>query len=227
MKLRDDIDIQNTWITSDSHFGHQNIVGYCSRPDDHDQLMLEQWRAHVPDDATVLHLGDLCWKNNGLFKHTIAPRLTGARKLLILGNHDKSRPSFYRDAGFKIVRPFAIEYGTFKTWWTSDDEPRRMPYIVSFDHYALREGETGLVPGGMDGNVWSMYAERAFRVHGHIHNHGYADAGRDPETGERLPHQLVPFLRNHINVSVEQTRYRPVNLGLLLDAAILGKVPDA
>src|ERR1044072_3822786 len=82
VKFRDDIDPANTWVVSDTHFGHENIVGYCARPLDHDQVILEQWRAHVPDDATVLHLGDLCWKSNAWFKNVIAPRLTGERKLL-------------------------------------------------------------------------------------------------------------------------------------------------
>jgi calcineurin-like phosphoesterase family protein len=196
MKFRDDIDVHSTWIVSDTHWGHENIVGYSARPEDHDLVMLEQWRAYVPDDATVLHLGDLSWKNNAWFRNLIAPRLTGARKLLILGNHDKSRPSFYKQCGFQIVRPFAITHAS---------------YEVEFDHYPADR----------------RLMDDQWRVHGHIHNNGYADSGRDPETGERNPHQLVPFLRNHINLSVEQTRYRPVNLGLLLDAAILGRLPNA
>jgi calcineurin-like phosphoesterase family protein len=201
VKFRDDIDPENTWVVSDTHFGHENIVGYCSRPDDHDQLMLEQWRAHVPDDATVLHLGDLCWKSNGLFKHTIAPRLSGARKLLILGNHDKGRPSFYRDCGFQIVRPFAILYG-------EGVPPYGGQATVEFAHYPV--------------SAESPPPDWSWRLHGHIHNNGYYD-GRS-ESPPRW--DLVPFLRNHINLSVEQTRYRPVNLKLLLDAAILGRLPN-
>ena len=106
-------------MVSDTHFGHENIVGYCSRPEDHDQVILEQWRAHVPDDATVLHLGDLCWKNNGWFEHVIAPRLTGARKLLIQGNHDKGRFSWYRRCGFQIVKPFKLALGLDLEPWES------------------------------------------------------------------------------------------------------------
>jgi calcineurin-like phosphoesterase family protein len=200
MKLRDDIDPARTWVVSDTHFGHENIVGYCARPEDHDLIMIDEWRAHVPDDATVLHLGDLCWKGNSYFKNVVAKRLTGARKLLILGNHDKGRYSFYRDCGFQIVKPFKIEYHdeSFPTW------SRSHPIVVEFDHYPA-------VDDGVGREEW--------RLHGHIHNNGYYDARSSGS------HTLVPFLRNHINVSVEQTRYRPVNLGLLLDAAILGKVP--
>jgi len=208
MKLRDDIDIYNTWICSDTHFGHENIVGYCSRPEDHDLLMIEQWRAHVPDDATVLHLGDLCWKGNTYFKNVIASRLTGQRKLLVRGNHDRGRTSFYRDCGFKEIKPFAlnlkqdIDTGGFMP--VPADEVGA--YVIWFDHYPA----PGFSPSGFD-----------WRVHGHIHNNGYYD-GRMSLTGDAL----VPFLRNHINVSMEQIRYRPVNLGLMLNAAILGKLPS-
>lgn len=193
MKFRDDIDPANTWVVSDTHFGHENIVGYCSRPVDHDQVILEQWRAHVPDDATVLHLGDLCWKSNAWFRNIIAPRLTGARKLLILGNHDKGRYSFYRNCGFQLVKPFAVHFEK---------------HIVEFNHYPRSLEEQNLHP-------------QQWRLHGHIHNNGYYDGrGADDD-------KLIPFLRNHINLSVEQTRYRPVNLQLLLDAAILGKLPQS
>ena len=61
MKFRDDIDIGNTWVTSDSHFGHENIGGFCHRPLDYDQIMVAEWRKAVPDEATVLHPGDLCY----------------------------------------------------------------------------------------------------------------------------------------------------------------------
>jgi calcineurin-like phosphoesterase family protein len=196
MKFRDDIDPANTWVVSDTHWGHENIVGYCARPEDHDLVMIEQWRAHVPDDATVLHLGDLCYKGNAYFRNVVAPRLTGERKLLILGNHDRGRYSFYKSCGFKLARPFAISYPQEpNTWWDR---------TVEFDHYPAKE----------------RLPRHTWRVHGHIHNNGYYD-GR--ESGRN---DLIPFLRNHINISVEQTRYRPVNLKLLLDAAILGRLPE-
>lgn len=148
--------------------------------------MIAEWRAHVPDHATVLHLGDLCYRSNARFKHLMAKELTGARKLLIMGNHDKQRYSFYRDCGFLLVQPFAIMYRRAR---------------VSFSHYAWNEEADGPI-GAFD-----------WRLHGHIHNNGYTRDG------------FVPFLRNHINLSVEQTKYRPVNLKLLLDAALLGEYP--
>lgn len=186
MKFRDDIDPERTWVTSDSHFGHQNIKAFCHRVDDVEQIMMEKWAQAVPAEDTLLHLGDLSWKGNAWFKNMIAPHLTGARKLLIRGNHDHSRPSFYTQSGFKMVAPFAIHY---RGW------------ISSFSHYPWDEKEEGI---RQHANV--------IRVHGHIHNNGYSAEA------------FVPFLKNHINLSVEQTKYRPVNLKLLLDSYLWGEV---
>lgn len=193
MKFRDDINLEETWVTSDSHFGHERIKGFSFRPDDHEEAMLAEWRKVVPDDATVLHLGDLVFSGNARFKNIIAPQLTGARKLLILGNHDHQRYSFYRDCGFKIIRPFAIK---FPVW--NDVEA-----TISFSHYPWNpEFDGGRIPFDH------------FRIHGHIHNAGYTREA------------FVPFLAQHINVSVEQTHLSPVNLKLLLDAAVLGNFPQ-
>jgi hypothetical protein len=78
----------------------------------------------------------------------------------------------------------------------------RAKWRISFAHYPWNEAE--------DGHQF----EPDWRLHGHIHNSGYS---RDT---------FVPFLRNHINLSVEQTKYRPVNLGRLLEAVLLGKYPE-
>ncbi len=222
MKLRDDIDPSNTWVVSDTHFGHDNIVGFCHRPLDHDQVMIAEWRAHVPDDATVIHLGDLAWKSNAHFRHIIAPELTGARKLLILGNHDRQRYSFYKAAGFNIVRPFAIEYGSQeecercngKGWVIAYPDPHLCDAIgcveglrgparwrISFSHYPWGDSDGEMMPHDL-------------RLHGHIHNNGYTRDG------------FVPFLRQHVNLSAEQTKYRPVNLKSLLDAVLLGEYSE-
>lgn len=224
MKFRDDIDIDNTWVVSDTHFGHDNIVGFCHRPEDHEQVMLAEWRAAVPDDGTVLHLGDLTYKSNARFRHVIVPELTGARKLLILGNHDRQGMGFYRKCGFSVVKPFQIPFGearcptcvgtgsielsdsTDESWWdcvVCDGSGRISgTHAVSFSHYPWNTRDEGKMP------------ESALRIHGHIHNNGYTRDG------------YVPFLKNHINLSVEQTKYRPVNLGLLLRGALLDEYPE-
>lgn len=214
MKYRDDIDLANTWVVSDTHFGHDNIVGFCFRPDDHEQVMIAQWRATVPDDATLLHLGDLAYSNNARFRaltarelppftHLDAPTPHKGRKLLIEGNHDKGRRSFYRNSGFNFVRSFQIAVGMQIDGGgleSVDPHYYALPWTVSFSHYPWNPRFDGT----------ARPPDKHFRVHGHIHNNGYTR------------NSYVPFLRNHINLSVEQTRYTPVNLKTLLDAAILG-----
>jgi calcineurin-like phosphoesterase family protein len=192
MRLRDDIDPANTWVVSDTHFGHDNIVGFSHRPIDHEQVMVAEWRKEVPPHATILHLGDVSFRNNAFFKHVIAKDLTGERKLLIKGNHDKSGNALYRDAGFQVVKPFGIRY---------------RDHVVSFSHYPW--GDPTNKQSDDVGTMPSNYV----RVHGHIHNNGYT---RDA---------FVPFRKNHINLSVEQTKYKPVNLKLLLDAYLFDKYP--
>jgi calcineurin-like phosphoesterase family protein len=165
--------------------------------------MMEEWAREVPDDATVVHLGDLSYRANGMFKNVISKHLTGERKLLIRGNHDRQRFSFYRDSNFKLTRPmelyFRQEGGT---------EPcleqvtyKRAQWVVSLNHYPWSVERDGEQPANH------------IRIHGHIHNSGYSRA------------VYVPFLRNHINISVEQTKYRPVNLLALLEGYLLGVVP--
>jgi calcineurin-like phosphoesterase family protein len=206
MKFRDDIDPANTWVVSDTHFGHENIVGFCFRPEDHEQVMIAQWRKVVPDDATVIHLGDICYGHNGgntRFRRLTSKELTGKRKLLIKGNHDNQSYSFYRDCGFKLSRPFklALDYSGRVVDPMIAGPRAGIGHIVSFAHYPWSVEEDG------EQQSWD------WRVHGHIHNNGYTRDG------------FVPFLRNHINISVEQTRYTPVNLKLLLDACAAGQVP--
>ena len=186
-QFRDDIDPARTWVLSDSHFGHRNIIGFCHRPDDFEQLIVENIAQMVPDepDSTLLHLGDLCYRGNAEFRCLIAPHIEpkSGRKLLISGNHDRQRHSFYKKCGFKLARPFSIMWGGTE---------------VSFSHYPWSErDEHGL-----------SFPENHLRIHGHIHNNGYTRSG------------YVPFRKGHVNLSVEQTKYRPVNLALLLSAVL-------
>jgi calcineurin-like phosphoesterase family protein len=166
--------------------------------------MIAEWRKEVPDDATVVHLGDISYGHNGgdtRFRRLLSKELTGAKKLLILGNHDRKSHKFYKDCGFKMARPFHIQYATPNEGrWLEAGYPEI--HRVSFSHYPWNVKEDGAM------TPWDL------RLHGHIHNNGYT---RDA---------FVPFLRQHINLSVEQTHYRPVNLKLLLDAALLGIYPE-
>ena len=80
----------NIWFTSDTHFGHENIIRYCNRPfrnaEEMNAELIRRWRATVPEDGTVFHLGDFAHGGSRLW-NDILSALPG-RKYLILGNHD-------------------------------------------------------------------------------------------------------------------------------------------
>ncbi len=80
----------NTFVISDSHFYHANIIEYCRRPfssveEMNDQQIL-RWNAVVAPEDTVIHLGDFIMgvKEN---IHALLPRLNG-NIILCRGNHE-------------------------------------------------------------------------------------------------------------------------------------------
>lgn len=105
------------FITSDLHLGHKAIIQYCNRPFDFteqgieecDDFLLEQYRNTVNENDMVIFLGDLTFKKNhkGQKMTEIFTKLPG-RKVLIKGNHDWYKDSFYRKCGFLSVNRYLI-----------------------------------------------------------------------------------------------------------------------
>ena len=85
-----------TWLVSDTHFGHKNIVkvknrdGKPLRPfatiEEHDTALIANWNMLVSPDDRVFHLGDVSLCSRDHF-HVVMHQLYG-RKILIKGNHD-------------------------------------------------------------------------------------------------------------------------------------------
>lgn len=179
----------DTWLVSDSHFLHANIVRFCNRPQDHDWLMRERWIEAVGARDTVLHLGDLTYRGRDEEVRPILGGLPGD-KYLLLGNHDKKTVSWYKRYGFTVLEDAIL--GRFETsegrtirhtgfYWTAPDGRR-----VLFSHYPDERM--------LD---WSV------NIHGHIHDNGYP-AG-------------CPADRDYRNISVEVVDYRPQRLGDILN----------
>ena len=81
---------EQVWFTSDTHFGHENIIRFCNRPfknaEEMNTELIRRWRETVPEDGIVFHLGDFAHGSSRLW-NDILNALPG-RKYLILGNHD-------------------------------------------------------------------------------------------------------------------------------------------
>jgi calcineurin-like phosphoesterase family protein len=96
-----------TWFTSDTHFGHANIIKYCKRPfasvDEMDKRMVENWNARVAPNDVIWHLGDVALSGGKERLSEIMGELNG-HKRLILGNHDRKQAAM-EAAGFESVWP--------------------------------------------------------------------------------------------------------------------------
>lgn len=80
----------NEWFTSDTHFGHHNIIEYCKRPfasvEEMNRAMIERWNSVVGPADLVYHLGDFALGPKVLWEG-YRNALNG-RIMFFTGNHD-------------------------------------------------------------------------------------------------------------------------------------------
>ena len=130
------------WFTSDTHFGHGNIISYCNRPfrdvEEMDEELIRRWNERVRPADIVYHLGDFSLARDAQKIPDYARRLMGEIHL-IYGNHDAKRLQFLK--GFQDVKPYKeIKVGEQK---------------VILCHYAFR--------------VWNGCHRGSWNLHGHSH----------------------------------------------------------
>jgi calcineurin-like phosphoesterase family protein len=147
------------WFTSDTHFGHANILRYCSRTrnhfrniDEHDDGLVEKWNARVGKDDTVFHLGDFAFMKPSKFSDLVF-RLNGQIHF-VHGNHDKLDDSHYKNR-FAFIEDDIVELEV--------DQPRtseglKLKYSVQpivLCHYPFQ--------------TWNRMYYGAWHLHGHCH----------------------------------------------------------
>ena len=129
------------WFTSDTHFGHANIIRFCSRPfktaEEMDHTIVERWNSVVMPVDTVYHLGDFAYRVPVDYAHRLFAGLNGT-KHLVVGNHEK--------VGLKLP-------------WASID--KMMEIVVDGQrlvlcHYPLLS--------------WHWISRGAWHLYGHVHN---------------------------------------------------------
>ena len=81
-----------TWFTSDTHFGHENIIRYCNRPFNSlrmmDEVLANNWNARVKNDDIVIFLGDFCFR--GESKPSVYLDKLNGHITFLRGNHDNN-----------------------------------------------------------------------------------------------------------------------------------------
>jgi calcineurin-like phosphoesterase family protein len=153
--------MEDVWFTADTHFGHANIIEYCSRPfasvEEMDREIIDNWNRRVGKEDIVFHLGDL---GNPRMESPEAQhyleQLNGTI-CIIPGNHDVY---WARDAD-------ALHSGSgeYVSLFQPEHEIKIGNRPVVLSHYAMR--------------VWNGSYHSTWHLFGHSH-------GRLPEWGLSL-----------------------------------------
>jgi calcineurin-like phosphoesterase family protein len=148
-----------TFFTSDTHFGHSNIIKYCNRPFssswEMDKQLATNWNSVVGPDDVVYHLGDFAFGREATQEYIskLAKQLNGQIHL-INGNHEK------------LAHSIKWRFASIKDYDEIEVEKQR---IVLF-HYGLRTWHHDLR------GVWHLYGHS----HGGLEPYGKSlDIGVD------------------------------------------------
>lgn len=147
--------MRNIWVTSDTHFGHKNILGFTDRNtgqpvrpfdsvEEMNETMVENWNSVVKPGDKVYHLGDVFFGSKDDFK-SLWPKLNGSKRLIV-GNHDDVK--WLAQGGF---------FQKIQLWRIFSD------WKLILTHVPLREDSfRGSEYNSSEGNGF-------LNVHGHIH----------------------------------------------------------
>ncbi len=131
----------NTFFTSDTHFGHKNIIRYCSRPftsvEEMNETIIQRWNAKVKSGDYVYHLGDFAFGQRDQIL-AVRQKLNG-HITIIEGNHDDiGQPGNYGFIGKHQLLTMKIN-GIY----------------ITMCHYAMR--------------TWQKSHYDAWHIYGHSH----------------------------------------------------------
>ena len=102
-----------TYFTSDTHFGHGNVMRYCKRPfssvKEMNEVLFENWARVVRPTDAIYHLGDVLFGRTyeELTRLLECVRKLPGRKYLVPGNHDERYLSVLGWAFQEILPPIA------------------------------------------------------------------------------------------------------------------------
>ena len=92
-----------TWIWSDLHLHHKNIIRYCNRPfqsvEAMNEALLAAWKETVGEADTIICGGDIALAGALKRERLARVRAMPGRKLLVRGNHDFGRNGRPADTG--------------------------------------------------------------------------------------------------------------------------------
>jgi calcineurin-like phosphoesterase family protein len=158
---------RKVFLTSDTHFFHENIIKYCKRPfhdvTEMNRFMTNRWNEVVSKNDLVIHLGDVSAgvKENKEKLKKLLKSLNGT-KILIRGNHDHYPDKWYIDAGFSAVytyleigKYFLCHYGLETNQYTTESERKLMDIFEKSKCSVVVHGHTHTrnIPGKINVSV--------------------------------------------------------------------------
>lgn len=146
---------QNIFFTSDTHFGHTNILKYCSRPfsdiETMNNSLIKKWNETVKPNDIVFHLGDVGFDKN---IKNILYNLNGEIHL-ILGNHDNKIKNIV-DRFESVNNQMHISINGQQIYLN------HFPFLCFAGSYGNMNSEC---------HTWQLF--------GHVHSGPYSDTGLD------------------------------------------------
>jgi len=173
------------WLITDTHWNHKSIIKYENRPENHGELICENWKDMVEEKDVVIHLGDVIFAKQGTLNEILAP-LPG-RKILIKGNHDRNS-AWYLTKGFDEVHKH---------------------YLIICDEILLSHK-----PMDIEAIEAELGIKIRYNIHGHFHSKVREISPDSPpeDTEGRRAEDYAFYSKRHLRLSIEEENYKPVEL---------------
>lgn len=174
------IDPDKIFFTSDTHFGHKNIIKYCDRPyksvKEMDAGLIAKWNAKVPEDGVVYHLGDFAFADTDRWWQ-LTSFLNGDIRFIV-GNHDQRSIPHVREA-FDWVK-------NYHEMWIGGRK-------IVLSHYPFM--------------VWNGAHRGAWMLHGHCHGSLEKSSTTRLDVGVDTHPDLEPYSWAEVEKILGQRKY--------------------
>ncbi len=133
------------FFTSDTHFGHKNVIQYDGRPfssvEEMDNVLISNWNNTVGQNDVVFFLGDFSFEKESSLVELVMSQLNG-KKYFIRGNHDHTEKTIC------VYEKYGVYLGEQKDIVVDGQR-------IVLNHYPML--------------VWNQSHRGAWALHGHCH----------------------------------------------------------